>query len=1392
MRWYCGIFFLLLFTMSFSSLSSPRLLNPVFQSLSTKNGLPQDVVNDIVVDKQGFVWIATDGGLVRWDGVRSVEIKGPNDILLNATVNKIALEGNKALWVSTYSSGVFRIDLATQAITTALEKPYRNIPDWIQNVESFTWNGNSKLVMALQEEVVQFDTRTQTFSTLYAFSDEKIKAKQIIRYAMVIDEVLVVATTNGIEGIDLSTPDSGAVAIDYLDVEKSDEDSLNAKWLMLDEKDRFWVGTVKGLFHTTKSELINFVKHGALVSFLQVVEARNIWTMKSAGEDRFWLGTNKGLYELALTEEGWENQHILEPHNGRTELSDKKIRSIAADDMGNLWLSSVYAGALYFGVKSIDIYAIQSRYNSAEKVLSDNTVWALAQRDKNSLWIGTENGLNHYNFSARQSQQFLVSDDDEVIAGESMIKHIVPMATGQLFIQTDEGIRLFDPDTSTVTLPPVRPPFDNTLFNEWLPSVVSAGPNAIYFVSGDGFYRYHLQRHEITPIELDKNVFDVHFFVGFLGRSAYHDNRMLVAMEGGVWLVDMDTFEHELVFRFSEKQRSIGRSVSSWAIDDNNVLWLGFSGYGLYGIDANTFEPLYELNQTNLLMSDIVYGLQKDAEGALWFSSHSGIHKYSPATAQIHNFIYGRELSVSEFNEGAALTLRDGRLAYGSTSGVVVFSPLQISRASTELGLLSRQTAITELALESRVLSLPLTNLNGQRIELDHEDHGLTVYFSAMTMNQAGGVKFHYKLLKDNKVVSEGVTDDNKVALANLEPGDYRFTVGPTPGSFEYTVLPAEIFISMPYAPLSSPLAFTVYIVIAVLLLVGYLLSRQRQLFRLQSAQKQVILFSDAFRQTRDWVIILDKNKVPVAANPAFETVFGFNEREPLPKQLSRLFTRYPMLHKHLLGNLTHLKGGEFWKGEGSVEGADGKQYDVLIEITAISDDNQELDHFLLILSDITEQKNAERKLLKIANYDSLTGLVNRSLLLDRLEHALGHARQHHHRVAVMFVDLDRFKGINDSLGHDYGDKLLRVVANRMRNLVSDSGTVARLGGDEFVIVIEEVDETDDLISFVGQLIESVETPISLANEMLRISCSLGVAFYPDDASEAAELIKQADVAMYIAKKDTLNGFAYFTKDMNEKAKQRLNTENLVKRAYSEACFYNAYQPIVDAENKRTVGVELLLRGTLDDAPLYPDVFIPILEQLRYIIDVTRQALRRATSDLAQWYEQGFDGFISVNLSALHFKTELDIDSVIKLLNEYNLPKKALRFEITEGVLMDDSDIAYRQIKRLVDNGFILALDDFGTGYSSLSYLKRYPLSVLKIDKSFVNEVAPGNANDALVSTTITLASSLHMHSVAEGVETQAQADYLLAKGCRYHQGYLYAKAMSKDAVTPLLFKRWK
>ncbi|GGW89775.1 EAL domain-containing protein [Alteromonas halophila] len=1370
--------------------AAPQLANPIFQSVSTQNGLPQDIVNDIAIDGDGFVWIATDGGLARWDGYRVMEVAGPDDLFLNSSIISLHVVEGDSLWISTYANGIFRYDFETAKSQQVISTPYFDDKNWIQYANSLQLGDDGWMYVALYQQIVKIHSDSLEQQVLFSLPKEMIGKATGIRYAIQTGDYVLVATTHGLLAVDQTSPGFPSQKVDHLVDIDADIDNVNVKFLLEDVQERIWIGTVNGLFMSPKAALLDYLKNGGDSPIKRIVAQRNVWEMEQVSPDGFWLGTNKGLVQLEQGTDGeWQDVHILEPNNGRTTLSNKTIYALEADALGNLWLSSVYGGALYFGVKSALIEMVQRSRTDRASSLSNEVVYSTHQSDPETLWVGTENGLNRYNLSEKTTTSYITTDDKRISENEAVIEYILPGPAETLYLQTYAGIRQFDMQTGKLRVPPVNEGTNADVFTAWNAGSALDDKGRLYFIS-DAFYRYDPRDASVTPLPLSEKVFDPAFSSAFLGVSPYHDNQMFLAMLGGLWLFDTETMEHTLVYRFSETQRRSQASISAWVVDKQGTLWLSFPGYGVVGLNADSFEPLYHLHDQNLLSTNILYSLQLDRDGDLWFSSHKGLHSYSPSQKTMRNYSYGRELSVTEFNEASEEALSDGRLAYGSTQGLIIFEPEALKRENDANSLVTREMAITDISLDSRTLSLPKRSLSGEHIALQHDDYGLSIYFTPLLTGANKSLSFEYTLYRNGQVVTKGVTTNPRITFGTLQPGDYRFVVAPAGQGLPFSMLPAEITLKMPYAPLRSPLAYTVYATIFLIVLAIYFYSRQQYINRLKRAKEQVTLFYDAFQHTRDWVIIFDKNKRPVAANPAFERIFGVNKTESLVRQIRRLYARYPKLVNMLSGRLSEIRAGEFWKDEGVVEGRDGREYNVLIDITAIGDSDR-IDHYLLVVSDISEQKSAEQKLRKVANYDSLTGLVNRSLLLDRLEHAIVSARSHRSRVAVLFVDLDRFKGINDTLGHDFGDRLLRVVANRMQNLTPDTGTVARLGGDEFVIVIEDAGASDELGRFAASLVEAVETPIALGNETLRVSCSIGIAYYPDNGSEPGELIKHADVAMYAAKSDVQNSFTYFTDDMNARARHRLMLENKVKQAFAENAFFNHYQPIVNTQTGRTEGVELLLRCEFNGEAIYPDSFIPILEELKHIVAVTRDAFLRAINDMCTWYADGYTGYVSINLSPLHFNTEFDIDALIALLKEYNLPKRAIRFEITEGVLMGDTDNAYRQIRRFVDAGFVLALDDFGTGYSSLSYLKRYPLSVLKIDKSFVQDVAPGNANDALVETTINLAKNLNMDSVAEGVEYSEHVDYLKSRGCYLHQGYHYSRPVPAAQVPALLKKHW-
>lgn len=1369
--------------------AAPRVADPTFLQLDTETGLAQENVRDIVKDRDGFIWVATEGGLSRFDGYRFITAPGPDDLFINNSITNLFVDSQNRLWISTYNEGVFFYDLDKNTYSHVARLHYQDQPEWIQSADAFEELPNGDVIVALEQEILRVDPTSGNHSILYRLSDNDIAESQIIRDILVVRDQLFVATSRGVDIQSLSRPDEPSRALQYIAKGTDNLLNTNAKMLFSPDPDTLLIGTVGGLYAVSLKVAMLAAPASNESAAREILPDRNIWVLQEGEEDNYWLGTDKGLYKLTRFNHLWQYEHVLYPTTGIVELADKTIRTLLPDEQGNLWLGSVYGGLLFWYAQSLGIETVQNTIRTENRLLTDNTVWSFYQEDADTLWIGTENGLTKYHLGDGTSSLYLylqnMAERDKLIS----IRAIYPADDEHLILETYQGLRLFNKDAGVLMPLPAADEHSLEVFSDWNFGSAADEQGRIYFLADD-FYRYDYKTAKVEQIPLESLGYNAQFADGFIGESPHYPGKIFLSLRNALVMIDTASFDVKPVFKFSAQQRGFQQSVSSLVVDDANTLWLGFPSYGLMGVDADTFAPKIHFMSNTRLESDIVYSLIADQSGKLWFSSHGHFSLFDPVTDMTRTFRAGEDLRVSEFNDGAVYRLHDGRMVFGATSGFIIFDPANLTTQALKRAQNVKKMAISKVSLESRELVLPMRNLSGEHIDFRADDYGITIQFSALSPSYGKNTVFRYKLVHEDAVVSESLAKRGSVTFAFLAPGKYHFEVAPLKQANDVVLLPAMLSFTIPYPPLTSPLAYSLYVLLTIALIGMYLYHRQRQLSRLQQAQQDVRLFGDAFQHTRDWVMIFNSALTPVAVNPACCQVFGLESDKRIDRQLQRLFDNSPKLGKRLKDKLATLDAGGFWKSEERLVGADGKHYDVLVELSASEalNDEQKPEHYLLVMSDISEQKHAERKLIKIANFDSLTGLVNRTLLLERLELAIAHSNS---LVAVLFVDLDRFKGINDSLGHDYGDQLLRIVANRMLNLASKTDTVARLGGDEFVIVLEKITNKRDVRQFVDALIKAVETPISLGTEIVRVSASVGVSFYPDDAKAPSELLKQADVAMYTAKKDTVYGFSYYTEEMDNKVRQRLLLENRVKRAYQENSFFNHYQPIVNVMTGHTVGLELLLRCHLSSPPLYPSEFIPVLEELRYIIDVTRHSIKRAIKDLKGWYSGGFRGYVAVNLSALHFKMEFDIDGVISLLDEAGLPRSALRFELTESVLMDDTGSALRQINRFLEAGFMLALDDFGTGYSSLSYLKIFPLNIIKIDKSFVDDITPDHGNDALVMTTIDLAANLDMGCIAEGVETQSQAIYLREKGCYLHQGYLYSQPVPAHQVSALLTKTW-
>jgi diguanylate cyclase (GGDEF)-like protein/PAS domain S-box-containing protein len=532
------------------------------------------------------------------------------------------------------------------------------------------------------------------------------------------------------------------------------------------------------------------------------------------------------------------------------------------------------------------------------------------------------------------------------------------------------------------------------------------------------------------------------------------------------------------------------------------------------------------------------------------------------------------------------------------------------------------------------------------------------------------------------------------------------------------------------------------------------------------------------FENTREGVVITDLTPRILGVNRAFTEITGYQEEEVLGRNPSLLRSgRQDSMFYQAMWQSIRETG--HWQGEIWNRRKDGELRPQLLSVSTVRDGGGSPTHYVGVMTDISQLKRSEERLERLAHYDPLTQLPNRLLLLSRLEHVLERAERYRRRAAVLFIDLDNFKVINDSLGHPTGDALLSALARRLRGRLRDEDTLGRLGGDEFLVVLEDLERVEDVATVAEVLIRLLEQSFVLpAGEEVHISASIGISFYPDDGVTVTELIKNADIAMYQAKEQGRNTYRFYTASLSAAANQRLALEARLRRALANDEFVLYYQPQIDTNTNDLIGCEALLRWQSPEHGLVPpDRFIPLAEETGLILPIGEWVLRDACAQLKAWLDAGFPPLaLAVNLSARQMRQADWVDRVAAILRETGLPPDFLKLELTESMLMEQGDQVVARLQALKDLNLKLSIDDFGTGYSSLAYLKRFPIDELKIDRSFVRDI-PEDPNDMeITATIIAIARNLKLRVVAEGVETQEQLDFLKRQGCHAWQGYLFSR----------------
>ncbi|QZY53793.1 putative bifunctional diguanylate cyclase/phosphodiesterase [Crassaminicella profunda] len=558
-----------------------------------------------------------------------------------------------------------------------------------------------------------------------------------------------------------------------------------------------------------------------------------------------------------------------------------------------------------------------------------------------------------------------------------------------------------------------------------------------------------------------------------------------------------------------------------------------------------------------------------------------------------------------------------------------------------------------------------------------------------------------------------------------------------------------------------------------------------------KTTQEKLRIAEKVFNNTGEGIAVTDIDGTIQLVNPAFTTITGYSAGEAIGRnpRILRSERHDKKFYKGMWKSLIEMGN---WKGHIWNRRKNGETYLEWMNISAIKDDDGKTLQYVSVFHDLTENVLQEEHIKYQAYHDALTELPNRELAKDRLNLALTHAHKNNQIVGVIFLDIDRFKRINDTLGHPIGDMLLQGAAKRLREYMDEGDTVGRLGGDEFIILLEDIKSVQNIIKVVHKIFHAFEKPFLLKNDEIYVTASIGISIYPSDGENMESLMKNAEVAMYRAKEKGKNTYQLYTPKMSERAYEQLAIENDMYKALEKDEFILYYQPQVQTTTGEIIGAEALIRWKHPKLGLIsPAKFIPLAEETGFIVPLGEWVLRKACEQNRIWQKKGLKNIqVAVNLSPLQFKQKDLIEKITKIIQETGIRPEDLELEITESNAMLDPDFTIKTLKALNNMGIQLAIDDFGTGYSSLAYFKSFPIHKIKIDQSFIRDINEDESNRAIVLAIIGIAKSLGLKSIAEGVETKEQLKALKKHGCQQIQGYFFSPPVRPEEFEKMLIEK--
>jgi len=1470
----------------------------VFESVVREQGLGQSTVHAIAQDRTGYLWVGSESGLYRYDGRHFVRFGGRQPgqpDLAGVVVTSLALDGDGRLWAGLLAHGLVRLDPAIDGFwqsPAGIEPSLRAL-----NVQALALEGEQVLWVADDSGLRAVATRDG--ATLRRVASPQVDAvpADIAALHVARDGTLWVATSAGLWRLP-----PGASELEPLAGSRSAAHTFHES-----ATGTLYAGTTAGLLQLP-------AQGPAQVAW----SSRDGGPVRAISEDAFgrlWLASaGQGL---VVHDPKSGTSRLLAPnHNLPGYLPDATIRTLMRDRAGLLWIGTRARGLVRLNPEGASFPYIADLDDSREFAPTNN-IRAFLEDPEGHLWIGTEgDGLKRFDPETGRFAYFAKPLLDVLRPGAPRLRinRLAAAGDGRLLVASEFGLSLFDPASAVVT--PVALSSDGRRKNAPVDvlSVLRARDGQVWYgtrsgnlMRGDpaeGNWQAFADPDNPAAPHARNSVFTLHEdSQGRIWAGTLNGLRMIDPRSGRV-----------RTFRYAAGDpRSLSNNIVRTILEDGDgTLWIGTHG-GLNRLDTLSGESarFTRWSQADGLPDDTVYAVLEDALGRLWLSTNRGLAWYDRASGTFHTTALGDGLQDLEFNGGAALRLRDGRMAFGGLRGFNLFQPSKITS-----GRFNAPVVVTGVRIGTQPR---LDTVGPGPIHMDHSDGMVHFSFAALDFAAPESNRLSYMLEGfDTAWIDAG--DQPEAIYANLDPGRYRFRVraAQRPGSREAPQAGVDLVVDAPWwagdtAKLIYALTAAGLIGLALLLRASRnaaIRHHHRELQEREDRLRMVLWGSgDEFwdwniprnvlvrfgsrqlmtgnrqdeipidewqqqavhpddlqgvrervrahlegeteiyesehrlrRRNGEWIWVMARGKVVerdaagrplrlcgtarditgsraadrerrialevirsmseavvvtdlesrfVSVNPAFTQMTGWREEEVVDRPTSILDCSQHTAEFFEELRATQARTGH-WNGELWQRRKDGSEFLCLLQLSEVCDADGVRTHYVGVLTDITDRKRSEQELRYLANYDMLTGLPNRSLLSERLAHAIVRSRRSGRKVAVLFLDLDRFKHVNDSMGHAAGDRLLKAAGARLRRIVRESDTVARHGGDEFTVVLDIVD-FHEAERVAQKIISAFSQPLELGNgQDVIISPSIGISLYPDHGQFSVDLLKYADTAMYQSKERGRNTYMFYTEAMDASTRMRATLVGALRKAIDRGELHLLYQPKLSLLDDRITGVEALLRWNSEELGLIsPSEFIPIAEETGMIVEVGEWVLREACAQLTRWRDAGVEDIgMSVNVSVLQLLRGELPQRLCDILAEFDVAPNRFELELTESMVMANAEQSITTLRQLKTVGVTLAIDDFGTGYSSLAYLKRLPIDTLKIDKAFVGDITTDPDDEAITATIINMAHSLGLNVVAEGVESAEQIEYLREQGCDEVQGHWLSWPLTQDACLEFLRAR--